>query len=60
MWRSLRLDNMSEPEITAMVIFDNEIKKLEIPCESVEIAEGVAKHFNAKKATAWVRIRPFE
>jgi len=51
---------VSEPEITAMVIFDNEVKKLEIPCESVEIAEGVAKHFNAKKATAWVRVRPFE
>jgi len=49
-----------EPEITAMVLFDTEEKKLEIPCESIEIAEGVAKHFNEKKATAWVRVRPFE
>ena len=50
---------MIEPEITAMVLFENEVKQLEIPCESIEIAEGVAKHFNEKKAVAWVRVRPF-
>lgn len=49
-----------EPEICTMVKFDNEDNVLEIPCKTVEIAEITAKHYNEKRAIAWVRVRPFE
>ena len=42
-----------------MVKFDTDKDYLEIGCDTVEKAEETARHFNQKKAIAWVRIRPF-